>query len=196
MDANDQGCRRDGSGAGDVEGERHRGGDQQEALESGGERRRAHDRCLFPPSPLFLREIWGGGPGFSKPTNPNHKQGPLSHAILVDEATWTLSTSTTPTPSAPGKEISIHLDKSNGMEWWPSIVTNAPYKIDTAKITPENSKLGDLDGETRAMVEKMMWDQRQKEMGKPTSEEQTKLDALKRFQEQHPEMDFSKVKMG
>lgn len=126
-------------------------------------------------------------------------QGELTHPILVDESTWTLETVSSPTPSqtpTTQKEISLHLDKSHKQTWWPALTTNTPYKLDTSKIVPENSKLGDLDGETRGMVEKMMYDQRQKEMGKPTSEEEGKMEMLRKFQAQHPEMDFSGAKIS
>ncbi|GAA5828060.1 hypothetical protein JCM11251_005715 [Rhodosporidiobolus azoricus] len=113
-------------------------------------------------------------------------EGELAKEVRVDDSTWTLDDS---------REITLSLEKVNQQTWWPHVVTSAP-KIDTTKITPENSSLSDLDGETRAMVEKMMFDNQQKQMGKPTSDELKKQEMLRKFQEQHPEMDFSKAKIG
>lgn len=98
------------------------------------------------------------------------------------------------------------------------MVTSAPA-IDVTKISPESSSLGDLDGETRKMVEKMMVEQREKEAGEAAAsgEEAKKREILKKFQEEHPgmfpfpwcllvvvvvvvltmaEMDFSNAQMG
>lgn len=71
-------------------------------------------------------------------------QGDLPHPVHVDESTWTLSTlpvsGKASSSAVPPKQIEIHLDKVNKMEWWAHVITNAP-KIDVTKITPENSKL-------------------------------------------------------
>ncbi|KAI8565045.1 hypothetical protein RHMOL_Rhmol03G0230300 [Rhododendron molle] len=84
--------------------------------------------------------------------------GELFQSIKADDSFWSLEDQ---------KYISVLLTKQNQMEWWKCLVKGDP-EIDTQKVEPENSKLSDLDPETRSTVEKMM----------------------------HPEMDFSRAKIS
>lgn len=102
----------------------------------------------------------------------------------MDECLWNIS---------DGSLIEITLQKADTMQWWKSVVVGEP-EIDTQQVEPESSKLSDLAPDMRATVEKMMYDQRQKAMGLPTSDEAKKAEIMKNFMDAHPEMDFSQAK--
>mmetsp|Transcript_26660 Transcript_26660/g.40760 ORF Transcript_26660/g.40760 Transcript_26660/m.40760 type:complete len:386 (+) Transcript_26660:128-1285(+) len=110
----------------------------------------------------------------------------LTKTIICDDSFWTVE---------DGNRLVVNLQKLHQMEWWNAVCIGDP-EIDVTKVQPENSKLDELDGETRQTVEKMMFDQRQKALGLPSSEEQKKFDALEKFKQAHPEMDFSNAKMS
>ncbi|OXC67772.1 hypothetical protein AYX13_03665 [Cryptococcus neoformans] len=116
-------------------------------------------------------------------------EGELYNDIVVDDSSWTIDDDT----------LTIELDKLSfhigTPQWWPHILTHHPT-IDTTKINPTPSSLSDLDPKTRRMVEKMMWDNQQKALGRPTVDERKREEVMKKFMAEHPEMDFSNAKIG
>jgi len=117
-------------------------------------------------------------------------EGEWNKPIKVEESPWCIETD-----SKNRKILQLNLTKKEGQNWW-DCVLQGDEKINTQKVEPENSKLGDLDNETRSVVEKMMFDQQQKQRGLPTSDELEKRNKLKAFMDAHPEMDFSKAKFS
>jgi hypothetical protein len=114
--------------------------------------------------------------------NDEYISGDLFAPVKVDDCMWNLIDSDT---------VEVLLTKVDGMGWWRSLV-KGEREIDTSKIEPEASRLSDLtDPEMRATVEKMMFEQQQKEMSRVATTKEEKSAALKKFMEAHPELDFS-----
>ncbi|CDJ68242.1 nuclear movement domain-containing protein, putative [Eimeria necatrix] len=112
--------------------------------------------------------------------------GEFSQKVHADDCMWTLEDQNT---------VHLSLEKVDRMRWWSCVLKGDP-EIDTKTIVPENSKLSDLDPETRATVEKMMYDQQQKQRGLPTSDQQRQAEMLEKFKQSHPELDFSNAKIN
>ncbi|GIY29052.1 nudC domain-containing protein 3 [Caerostris extrusa] len=84
------------------------------------------------------------------------KEGNLSWKVNVEESTWTL---------VPGEEIHICLQKMQE-RWWDSFFVGEP-KINLKAIDP-SIPYEDLDPESQAKIEELMYNEHLKRLGKPT----------------------------
>ena len=79
-------------------------------------------------------------------------QGKWYKKIKTEESFWNIE------KDGSKSVLNVTIDKFEGQNWWNCLI-QGDIEIDTQKVEPENSKLSDLDGETRSTVEKMMFDQ-------------------------------------
>ncbi|KAB5564292.1 hypothetical protein DKX38_004346 [Salix brachista] len=102
--------------------------------------------------------------------------GELFETIKVGDCIWNLEDQ---------KTVSVLMTKCDRMNWWKYLLKGGP-EIDVQKAEPEPSRLSDLDPETRSTVEKMMFDQKQEQLGLPTSKDIENESLLKQFMAQNP----------
>ncbi len=137
---------------------------------------------------------------------PSMIEGKLHKAVRKDDSSWQIGLEFFVCCTKwfynnffveDASKVILFLVKQNQMEWWNCVIQGDTI-IDTQKIEPENSNIKDLDPETRAQVEKMMFDNRQKQMGLPTSEEMQRQNMMKKLMEQNPNMlkDFENISGG
>lgn len=73
--------------------------------------------------------------------------------------------------------MNLNLEKAEEKIW--GTVFKGDPEIDTSKVN--NTKpLQDFDEETQGAIRKIMYEQQRKQMGLPTTEEESQLDALKK----------------
>lgn len=86
-------------------------------------------------------------------------QGEFSKPHRLDDSNWFIE---------DGKVLTIELTKIKRSEWWMSALKGAK-EITWDQLQPEHPTYAeDLDGETQALVKKMMFDNQQRQRGLPT----------------------------
>eukprot|EP01006_Ploeotia_vitrea_P006534 TRINITY_DN13602_c0_g1_i1.p1 TRINITY_DN13602_c0_g1~~TRINITY_DN13602_c0_g1_i1.p1 ORF type:complete len:193 (-),score=42.48 TRINITY_DN13602_c0_g1_i1:56-634(-) len=106
--------------------------------------------------------------------------GKLHKAVNTEDSMWSLE---------KDKNMAIlYLQKLNlkHEEWWAAVIEGGP-EIDLKKIKPPPKNYQDLDDGAQGVIRKMMFDQHQKRMGLPTSEEMMHQEAFKKLKEQFPD---------
>lgn len=105
----------------------------------------------------------------SERSNPDSiiLSGKLPHKCKNNDAVWSVS----------NRKLQITLDKSKEV-WWELFLEDEP-RLDLGKIDCSRS-LEELPEESQAIIEKLQWDQRQKALGLPTSDDIKNRDILKK----------------
>lgn len=88
--------------------------------------------------------------------------GTLEDVVRLDESMWTVASDDNST------QVIITLDKQR-KTWWKHVLEGDP-EIDTSKVDSQQ-KMDEYDEQTQATIRKLMFDQKQKRLGLPTSEE-------------------------
>eukprot|EP00997_Jenningsia_sp_PLL12_P008741 NODE_5560_length_567_cov_114.169884_g4829_i0.p1 GENE.NODE_5560_length_567_cov_114.169884_g4829_i0~~NODE_5560_length_567_cov_114.169884_g4829_i0.p1 ORF type:complete len:112 (-),score=31.88 NODE_5560_length_567_cov_114.169884_g4829_i0:113-448(-) len=84
--------------------------------------------------------------------------------------------------------VVIYLQKMNlkHEEWWTCVIEGHAC-VNLKSIKPPPKHVQDLDDGAKAAIQKMMFDQHQKRMGLPTSEELMHKEALLKLKQQFPD---------
>ncbi|KAK2192271.1 hypothetical protein NP493_35g02031 [Ridgeia piscesae] len=94
--------------------------------------------------------------------------GDLIWDINKEECVWTL---------VPREHVHVNLEKVQE-RWWEAVLASEPT-INVRNIDPSRP-MSDLDDEAQAKIQEMMFNERQKQLGLPTSNEQKMQDMLKK----------------
>eukprot|EP01061_Rhynchopus_euleeides_P004481 TRINITY_DN13735_c0_g1_i1.p1 TRINITY_DN13735_c0_g1~~TRINITY_DN13735_c0_g1_i1.p1 ORF type:complete len:216 (+),score=82.85 TRINITY_DN13735_c0_g1_i1:133-780(+) len=104
--------------------------------------------------------------------------GTLYSRIKEEDSMWSIE---------DGERLVVHLEKANlkHEEWWDCLVQGHP-KLNMKNIKPPPKQFQSMEDGAQATIQKMMFDQHQKRLGKPTSQELQIQEAMEKFKEQFP----------